>query len=80
MAAALACGDHDFAFLHVKAVDDTGHDRDTALKVVRAYALTALPRLFCSRALAVHAVTAAAAVQLSEELVPGSPCKKGCLS
>lgn len=33
MAGALAAGGHDFAFLHVKAVDDTGHDRDTVLKV-----------------------------------------------
>ena len=27
---------YDFAFLHVKAVDDTGHDRDTVLKVAAA--------------------------------------------
>lgn len=33
VAAALAGGGYDFAFLHVKAVDDTGHDRDTVLKV-----------------------------------------------
>jgi hypothetical protein len=32
VAAALTCGRHSFAFLHVKAVDDTGHDRDTVLK------------------------------------------------
>ena len=36
MAAALASGGYDFAFLHVKAVDDTGHDRDTVLKVTAA--------------------------------------------
>jgi len=33
VAAALAGGRHSFAFLHVKAVDDTGHDRDAVLKV-----------------------------------------------
>ena len=26
-------GEHDFVFLHVKAVDDTGHDRHPAQKV-----------------------------------------------
>lgn len=33
VAAALASGRYDFAFLHVKAVDDTGHDRLPVLKV-----------------------------------------------
>lgn len=33
MADALISGACDFAFLHVKAVDDTGHDRAAALKV-----------------------------------------------
>ena len=27
-------GGYGFAFLHVKAVDDSGHDRNTALKVL----------------------------------------------
>ena len=29
----LSAGHHDFGFLHVKAIDDTGHDRAAALKV-----------------------------------------------
>lgn len=33
IAHALTTGLCDFGFLHVKAVDDTGHDRATALKV-----------------------------------------------
>jgi len=33
IAQALAEGRCDFGFLHVKAVDDTGHDRAAALKV-----------------------------------------------
>ena len=33
MADALIGGRHDFVFLHVKAVDDTGHDRHPAQKV-----------------------------------------------
>ena len=32
VAEALTRGDADFAFLHVKAVDDAGHDRDPTLK------------------------------------------------
>ena len=35
MAAALASGDFDFAFLHVKAVDDAGHDKSPSLKVAQ---------------------------------------------
>lgn len=35
VAGALAAGDHQFGFLHVKAVDDTGHDHLTQLKVSR---------------------------------------------
>jgi len=31
--AALAAGGYEFALLHVKAVDDTGHDRMVAMKV-----------------------------------------------
>jgi 2,3-bisphosphoglycerate-independent phosphoglycerate mutase len=31
--AALVSGGFDFALLHVKAVDDTGHDRMLAMKV-----------------------------------------------
>lgn len=31
----LAQGDYDFGFVHVKAVDDAGHDRDVAKKVRR---------------------------------------------
>ena len=30
---ALSGGHYDFVFLHVKAVDDTGHDRQPVLKV-----------------------------------------------
>jgi hypothetical protein len=33
IADALIAGVCDFGFLHIKAVDDTGHDRATALKV-----------------------------------------------
>lgn len=33
IAEALGHGDFDFGFLHVKAVDDTGHDRAAAMKV-----------------------------------------------
>ncbi len=33
VAEALTEGRHDFVFLHVKAVDDTGHDRQPAQKV-----------------------------------------------
>ena len=33
VAAALISGEYDFAFLHVKAVDDAGHDKAPALKV-----------------------------------------------
>ena len=36
-AAALASGVYDFVFLHVKAVDDTGHDRKPVLKVCRTH-------------------------------------------
>jgi hypothetical protein len=32
---ALVSGGYDFALLHVKAVDDTGHDRMVAMKVGR---------------------------------------------
>ena len=38
VAGALAEGRCDFGFLHVKAVDDTGHDRAAALKVPLARA------------------------------------------
>lgn len=31
--AMLATGDYDFGFVHVKAVDDAGHDRDVVKKV-----------------------------------------------
>lgn len=34
-AGALAGGGHDFVMVHVKAVDDTGHDRMLAMKVRR---------------------------------------------
>lgn len=34
IAEALAAGHCDFGFLHIKAVDDTGHDRAAALKVM----------------------------------------------
>lgn len=37
VAAALAGGRHQFAFLHVKAVDDTGHDYLTDMKVRRLH-------------------------------------------
>lgn len=33
MASCLTGGGYSFGFLHVKAVDDTGHDRMTAMKV-----------------------------------------------
>jgi hypothetical protein len=33
MGDALINGSHDFGFLHVKAVDDTGHDRAVPMKV-----------------------------------------------
>lgn len=33
VASALAQGPYDFAFLHVKAVDDAGHDREVGLRV-----------------------------------------------
>lgn len=33
IAEALAAGSCDFGFLHIKAVDDTGHERAAALKV-----------------------------------------------
>ena len=33
MTDALASGEYDFAFLHVKAVDDAGHDKAPLLKV-----------------------------------------------
>ncbi len=33
IAAALVDGGYDFGLLHVKAVDDTGHDRMVAMKV-----------------------------------------------
>lgn len=36
LAEALSGGDYDIGFLHVKAVDDTGHDRALSLKVRRA--------------------------------------------
>lgn len=44
VADALISGECDFAFLHVKAVDDTGHDRAAALKVAP---LLHSPHLFC---------------------------------
>jgi 2,3-bisphosphoglycerate-independent phosphoglycerate mutase len=30
----IALDEYDFGFVHVKAVDDTGHDRNTQLKVL----------------------------------------------
>lgn len=33
MADALSSGTYDFGFLHIKAVDDTGHDQQPVLKV-----------------------------------------------
>ena len=33
IAAALSCKEYDFGFLHIKAVDDTGHDQQPVLKV-----------------------------------------------
>jgi len=35
MGEALINGDHRFGFLHIKAVDDTGHDRNLQMKVHR---------------------------------------------
>jgi 2,3-bisphosphoglycerate-independent phosphoglycerate mutase len=50
--AAVACsalvnGGFDFALLHVKAVDDTGHDRMLAMKVMIQYALRSLASRYC---------------------------------
>ena len=36
---ALASGQYDFGFLHVKAVDDTGHDQQPVLKVSVLFAV-----------------------------------------
>ena len=36
IADSLISGRFDFAFLHVKAVDDTGHDRQVWMKVTRS--------------------------------------------
>ena len=41
LAAALTSGQYDFGFLHIKAVDDTGHDQQPVLKVIPAPSATA---------------------------------------
>ncbi len=59
MSEALAAGGYGFAFLHVKAVDDTGHDRDTALKVLP---LGNTPAPLAARGSSCHSSLLAAAV------------------
>ncbi|KAK9845885.1 hypothetical protein WJX81_005130 [Elliptochloris bilobata] len=55
VADALAGGQYGFAFLHVKAVDDTGHDRDTVLKVRYLEAVDAMTRQLVARLAAAEA-------------------------
>ena len=48
VADALSTQPYDFGFLHVKAVDDTGHDRQLALKVTpREMSLLSVGRALC---------------------------------
>lgn len=51
IAEALKSGEYGFAFLHVKAIDDTGHDKAAAMKVCAQSSRDNIPNVSTERLL-----------------------------
>ena len=65
---ALTSGQYDFGFLHIKAVDDTGHDQQPVLKVIPS------PSVAChSLHIAVHILLSVSATVFFDDMIIRHP-------
>ncbi len=71
---ALTSGQYDFGFLHIKAVDDTGHDQQPVLKVIPS------PSVAChSLHIAVHLLLSVSATVFFDDMIIRHPDMCLCL-